>query len=163
TATSSTLSGAHPKGNSRATRASVAASGSTRTATTRSTPRQYGNGGSSASATDVASLDTARGFHGRRGSEASTMRWWGQARGQGQPGQIGRLAERPERQMAEALVRKRPEMARVARERLAAVGDRARVILCQVSDGGALVPALGKRRRLLDQPREDRPGRGQIA
>src|SRR5439155_2994265 len=50
------------------------------TATIRSTPRQYGNGGSSASATDVASLDTARGFHGRRGSEASTMRLWGQTR-----------------------------------------------------------------------------------
>src|SRR5438445_7071042 len=75
--------------------------------------------------------------------------------GQRQPEEIGRLAELAERQMAEALARKRPEMARVARERLAAVGDRARVILCQVSDGGALVPALGKRRRLLDQPRED--------
>src|SRR3989454_12325186 len=72
------------------------------------------------------------------------------------PEEIGRLADLAERQMAEALARKRPEMARVARERLAAVGDRARVILCQVSDGGALVPALGKRRRLLDQSREDR-------
>src|SRR5207245_3114384 len=76
--------------------------------------------------------------------------------GQRQPEEIGRLAELAERQMAEALARKRPEMARVARERLAAVGDRARVILCQVSDGGALVPALGKRRRLLDQSRGGR-------
>src|SRR5947208_7237268 len=44
---------------------------------------------------------------------------------QRQPKEVGRFAELAERQVAEALTRKRPEMARVARERLAAVGDRA--------------------------------------
>src|SRR5437773_10629435 len=76
--------------------------------------------------------------------------------GQRQPEEIGRLAELAERQMAEALARKRHEMARVARERLAAVGERARVILCKVSAGSALVPALGHLRTLPDQPREAR-------
>src|SRR2546426_2260818 len=45
--------------------------------------------------------------------------------GQRQPKEIGRLTELAEPQVAEALTRKRPEMVRVARERLAAVGDRA--------------------------------------
>src|SRR5207249_9970948 len=49
--------------------------------------------------------------------------------GQRQPKDIGRLAELAERQMAEALARKRPDTARGARERLAAGGDRAPVIL----------------------------------
>ena len=44
------------------------------------------------------------------------------------PEQIGGFAERAERQMAEALGRERAEVILTARERLAAVGDRAGVV-----------------------------------
>jgi len=78
--------------------------------------------------------------------------------GQGAAEEVGGLAVLLERDMAESLARQRAEMIRVARERLAAVGDRAGIVLRHVSDGRALVPALGELRRPLDQPREDGVG-----
>src|SRR5262249_41945758 len=66
-----------------------------------------------------------------------------------------RLAVLRERHVTEALAGQRPEVIRVARERLAAVGDRAGIVLRHVPDRRALVPALGELRRRVDQPRED--------
>src|SRR2546428_10583055 len=57
--------------------------------------------------------------------------------------------------MAEALTRERAEMIRIARESLPAVGDRADVVLREVSYRRALVPAFGELRRRFDQPREE--------
>src|SRR5204862_5092840 len=76
TATSATSSGVRPKRNLRATRASVAAYGSIRTATTRSTPRQYGDGGrkmcldKTHEAGPSSDLPLTRGHH--RGSDRRT-------------------------------------------------------------------------------------------
>src|SRR5207249_1525023 len=83
--------------------------------------------------------------------------------GEGAPEHRRRLAVPAERHVAEPLPRQRPEVVRVARERLLAVGDRALVVLGHVADGRALVPALGERGRLLDHLREDRLGPAEIA
>src|SRR5581483_2649113 len=75
--------------------------------------------------------------------------------GKGAAEQTGRLLILADGQMTETLSGQGAEVIRVSRERLAAVGDRAREVPGQVAHGGALVPGLGEVGRRLDQLRED--------
>src|SRR5215831_2189106 len=62
----------------------------------------------------------------------------------------GRLAGAADGHVAEPLTRQRAEVVRIAPEGLLTVSDRALVVLGDVADGRALVPALGE----LGSPRD---------